>query len=228
MGLYAAAITAAFFTSMILVILSGYRTPEQAAAAAAAGVSVADLEGPMGEASPDTLVAAAATKAAGDVGVTTEILSPLAGRVVALGDVPDPVFGKGIMGPGIAVEPSGNTAYAPGSGTVIAAQPTGHAYGILLDTGVEILIHVGLDTVKLKGEGFDVHVAKGDRVEAGTPLVTFDRNVIEAAGYPLITPIIVLNAKKFGGVEMADAGEVAVGEPIITVVPAPQPAEAGL
>jgi PTS system beta-glucosides-specific IIC component len=228
MGLYAAAITAAFLTSMILVILSGYRTPEQAAAAAAAGVSVADLEGPMGEASPDTLVAAAATKAAGDAGVTTEILSPLAGRVVALGDVPDPVFGKGIMGPGIAVEPSGNTAYAPGSGTVIAAQPTGHAYGILLDTGVEILIHVGLDTVKLKGEGFDVHVAKGDRVEAGTPLVTFDRNVIEAAGYPLITPIIVLNAKKFGGVEMADAGEVAVGEPIITVVPAPQPAEAGL
>ena len=183
---------------MILVILSGYRTPEQAAAAAAAGVSVADLEGPMGEASPDTLVAAAATKAAGDVGVTTEILSPLAGTVVALGDVPDPVFGKGIMGPGIAIEPSGNTAYAPGSGTVIAAQPTGHAYGILLDTGVEVLIHVGLDTVKLKGEGFDVHVAKGDRVSAGTPLVTFDRNVIEAAGYPLITPIIVLNAKKFG------------------------------
>jgi PTS system beta-glucosides-specific IIC component len=71
-------------------------------------------------------------------------------------------------------------------------------------------------------------VAKGDRVTAGTPLVTFDRKVIEAAGYPLITPIIVLNAKKFGGVEMADAGEVAVGEPIITVVPAPQPAEAGL
>ena len=125
MGLYAVAILAAFLTSMILVILSGYRTPEQAAAAAAAGVSVADLEGPMGEASPDTLVAAAATKAAGDVGVTTEILSPLAGTVIALSDVPDPVFGKGILGPGIAVIPSGNTAYAPGSGVVVAAQPTG-------------------------------------------------------------------------------------------------------
>ncbi|MBU3751063.1 MAG: PTS beta-glucoside transporter subunit EIIBCA [Mycobacterium sp.] len=228
MGLYAVAVLAAFLTSMILVILSGYRTPEQAAAAAAAGVSVADLEGPMGAASPDTLVAAAATKAAGDAGVTTEVLSPLTGTVVALSDVPDPVFGKGIMGPGIAVEPSGDTAYAPGAGTVIAAQPTGHAYGILLDTGVEILIHVGLDTVKLKGEGFDVHVAKGDRVSAGTPLVTFDRQVIEAAGYPLITPIIVLNAKKLGPVEMADAGEVAAGEPIMTVQPAPQPAEVGL
>jgi PTS system beta-glucosides-specific IIC component len=228
MGLYALAVTAAFVTSMVLVILSGYRTPEQAAAAAAAGVPVADLEGPMGEASPDTLVAAAATKAAGEAGVTTEILSPLAGAVVALSDVPDPVFGKGIMGPGIAVEPSGNTAYAPGAGTVIAAQPSGHAFGILLDTGVEVLIHVGLDTVKLKGEGFDVHVAKGDRVDAGTPLVTFDRAVIEKAGYPLITPIVVLNAKKFGSVEMAGAGEIAPGEPIITVQPAPQPAEAGL
>ena len=228
MGLYAVAILAAFLTSMILVILSGYRTPEQAAAAAAAGVPVADLEGPLSEASPDTLVAAAATKAAGDIGVTTEILSPLTGRVVPLSEVPDPVFGKGIMGPGLAVEPSGDTAYAPGAGTVIAAQPTGHAYGILLDTGVEILIHVGLDTVKLKGEGFDVHVAKGDRVSAGTPLVTFDRSVIEAAGYPLITPIIVLNAKKFGSVEMAEAGEVAAGAPIMTVEPAPQPAEAGL
>ena len=228
MGLYAVAVLAAFVTSMVLVIISGYRTPEQAAAAAAAGVSVADLEGPMGEASPDTLVAAAATKAAGDVGVTTEIFSPLTGTVVALSDVPDPVFGKGIMGPGIAVEPSGNTAYAPGAGTVIAAQPTGHAYGILLDTGVEVLIHVGLDTVKLKGEGFDVHVAKGDRVEAGTPLVTFDRAVIEKAGYPLITPIVVLNAKKFGAVDMSGSGEIVAGAPIITVQPAPQPAEAGL
>jgi PTS system beta-glucosides-specific IIC component len=228
MGLYAVAILAAFLTSMILVILSGYRTPEQAAAAAAAGVSVADLEGPMGEASPDTLVAAAATKAAGDVGVTTEILSPLAGTVIALSDVPDPVFGKGILGPGIAVIPSGNTAYAPGSGVVVAAQPTGHAFGLLLDSGVEVLIHIGIDTVKLKGAGFDVHVAKGDRVTAGTPLVTFDRKVIEDAGYPLTTPIIILNSKKFGSVEQTAEGETTVGAPILAVTPAPVAAEVGL
>lgn len=228
MGLYALAVLAAFVTSMVLVIISGYRTPEQAAAAAAAGVPVADLEGPMSEASPDTLVAAAQTKAAGEAGVTVEVLSPLDGAVVALGDVPDPVFGKGIMGPGVAIMPSGNTACAPGNGTVVAVQPTGHAFGLLLDTGVEVLIHVGLDTVKLKGEGFDVHVTKGQKVAAGTPLVTFDHAVIEAAGYSLITPVIVLNSKKFGGVDLVGSGEIRSGETLLTIQPAPAPAEAGL
>ena len=228
MGLYGLAILAAFLTSMILVIISGYRTPEQAAAAVAAGVPVADLEGPMSEASPDTLVAAAATKAAGEAGVTAEVLSPLDGTAVALSEVDDPVFGKGIMGPGVAVIPSGDTAYAPGAGVVVAVQPTGHAYGLLLDNGVEVLIHIGIDTVKLKGEGFDIKVAKGERVSAGAPLVTFDRAVIEAAGYPLITPIVVLNAKKFGGVEPMAAGDVAAGAPLLAVQPAPAPAEAGL
>ena len=228
MALYAFAITAAFITSMVLVIFSGYRSPEQAAELSAAEVSVADLEGPMSQASTDTLIAAAQTKAAGDAGVVTEVLSPLAGTVVALGDVPDPVFSRGTLGPGIAVIPSGNTAYAPGSGVIVAAQPTGHAFGLLLDSGVEVLIHVGIDTVKLKGEGFDVHVAKGQRVTAGTPLVTFDRQVIENAGYPLITPIIILNARKFGSVEPTALSEIAVGATILTVTPAPVPAEVGL
>ncbi len=228
MGLYAIAVLAAFFTAMTLVILSGYRTPEQAAAAAAAGVSVADLESPMSEASSDTLVAAAATKAVGDAGLEAYVVSPLDGRVVALSDVPDPVFGKGIMGPGVAIEPSGDTAYAPGAGVVVAAQATGHAFGLALDNGVEVLIHIGIDTVKLKGEGFQVRVAKGDRVAVGTPLVTFDRAVIEAAGYPLITPIVILNARKFGGVEVAAEGEVAAGATLLALAPAPQPAEAGL
>ena len=137
------------------------------------------------------------------------------------------MFGKGILGPGIAVIPSGNTAYAPGSGVVVAAQPTGHAFGLLLDSGVEVLIHIGIDTVKLKGAGFDVHVAKGDRVTAGTPLVTFDRKVIEDAGYPL-TPIIILHSKKFGSVEQTAESETTVGAPILAVTPAPVAAEVGL
>ena len=148
--------------------------------------------------------------------------------MVALSDVPDPVFGKGIMGPGVAIEPSGDTAYSPGSGVVVAAQPTGHAFGLALDNGVEVLIHIGIDTVKLKGEGFTVHVAKGDRVTAGTPLVTFDRSVIQAAGYPLITPIVILNAKKFGGLQPAATGEVRAGELLVAMAPAPQPIEAGV
>ena len=228
MGLYAAAVLAAFFTSMILVIFSGYRSPEDAAELEAAEVPVADLEGRLAGASAATLIAASATEAAGEAGLATDIQSPLDGTVVALSDVPDPVFSRGTLGPGIAVIPSGNIAYAPGSGVVVAAQPTGHAFGLLLDSGVEVLIHVGIDTVKLKGVGFDVHVTKGQRVTAGTPLVTFDRKVIEDAGYPLITPIIILNAKKFGSVEPVASGETIVGATILTVLPAPVPAEAGL
>ncbi|MEZ5132821.1 MAG: glucose PTS transporter subunit IIA [Mycobacterium sp.] len=228
MGLYAVAVLAAFVTSMVLVILSGYRTPEQAAAAVAAGVPVADLEGPMSEASADTLVAAAATKAAGEAGVATEIKSPLDGTLMALSEVPDPVFGKGIMGPGVAIEPSGNTAYAPGSGVVVAAQPTGHAFGLLLDSGVEVLIHIGIDTVKLKGDGFDVKVAKGDRVTAGSPLVSFDPKVIQDAGYSLVTPVIILNAKKFGPIDPVESGQIVVGATILTVAPVPEPIESGL
>ena len=100
------------------------------------------------------------------------------------------------MGPGVAIEPTGDTVYSPGAGVVAAAQPTGHAFGLQLDNGAEILIHVGIDTVNLKGEGFDVKVRNGDRVEVGTPLVSFDRAVIEKAGYPLITPVISFSASR--------------------------------
>jgi PTS system beta-glucosides-specific IIC component len=228
MGLYTGAILAAFLTSMILVILSGYRTPEQAAELQAARVPVADLEGPLAAASSGTLIAAAETRAAGEAGIVREVLSPLDGMVVALADVPDPVFSRGTMGPGVAVMPSGDTAYAPGAGTVVAAQPTGHAFGLVLDNGLEVLIHIGIDTVQLKGAGFDVHVTKGQKVTAGTPLVTFDRKVIEDAGYSLITPVIVMNGKKFGPTHDVSGGDITVGAPLLAVAPAPEPAEAGL
>ncbi|MCX6480210.1 MAG: PTS glucose transporter subunit IIA [Mycobacterium sp.] len=148
--------------------------------------------------------------------------------VVALADVPDPVFSRGTMGPGVAVMPSGDTAYAPGAGTVVAAQPTGHAFGLVLDNGLEVLIHIGIDTVQLKGAGFDVHVTKGQKVTAGAPLVTFNRKVIEDAGYSLITPVIVMNGKKFGPTRDVSGGDVTVGAPLLAVAPAPEPVEAGL
>lgn len=134
-----------------------------------------------------------------------------------MADIPDPVFAKGTMGPGVGVVPSGDTAYSPGNGIVVAAQPTGHAFGLVLDGGIEVLIHVGIDTVQLKGEGFTVHVNKGDKVTTGAPLVTFDRKVIEDAGYSLVTPVIVLNGKKFAAVEPTAAGAISVGDPILTV-----------
>lgn len=228
MALYGLAVTAAFLTAMILVILSGYRTPEQQAEFAAAQVPVADLETAPAGASAATVIAAAQTKAADERGVTTEIASPLDGTVMALAEVPDPVFSKGTLGPGIAVLPSGDTAYAPGSGVVIAAQPTGHAFGLVLDGGIEVLIHVGIDTVQLKGEGFDVKVKKGDRVTVGTPLVTFDRKVIEDAGYSLVTPVIVLNGKKFASVQPVASGEVKAGAVVLEVEAKPAPAPASV
>jgi len=149
--------------------------------------------------------------------VLATIGSPVAGVVVPLVDVPDPVFSKGIVGLGVGVDPTGDTVYAPTAGKVLVAQPTGHAFGLMLEGGIEMLIHVGIDTVNLAGKGFDVKVKAGDKVEAGTPLVTFDRAVIEAAGYSLVTPVLVTNPKKFGSIDQAASGQVEVGSPLITV-----------
>ena len=247
-GLYGVAVLLAFFTAMTLVILSGYKNPEDAAPALATAGSgaVADeaasvsevaggsaltagatgVAGAAGAAAAGAAAAGAgaatavATKPAGTttaVGALLQIASPLDGTAVALDTVPDPVFAGGVMGPGVAIEPTGDTVYSPGAGVVAAAQPTGHAFGLQLDNGVEVLIHVGIDTVNLKGEGFDVKVKNGDRVDVGTPLVTFDRAVIEKAGYPLITPVIVLNGDGFDTVDPVKLGPVSHGDPLIDV-----------
>jgi len=228
MALYALAVTASFITAMLLVIFSGYKTREQAAEFAAARVPVADLETAPAGASAASVIAASEAKAAVERGLVSVIASPMDGTVIPLAEVPDPVFAKGTMGPGIAVLPSGDTAYSPGNGIVVAAQPTGHAFGLVLDGGIELLIHVGIDTVQLKGEGFDVKVKKGDKVTVGQPLVTFDRKIIEDAGYSLVTPIIVLNGKKFAAVDPIATGETTVGELILAVATKAAPASASL
>ena len=232
-GLYLVAVAGAFVVAMVLVIISGYKNPEPAGAAVAAATAGAasvapgvardsipavaggaELAGVAGEGAA-TATALADRPAA--VGELIQLASPLDGTVVALDQVPDPVFAGGVMGPGVAIEPTGDTVYAPGAGTVVAAQPTGHAFGLQLDNGAEVLIHVGIDTVNLKGEGFDVKVKNGDRVETGTPLVTFDRAVIEKAGYPLITPVIVLNGDTFDTVDPVALGPVTHGSPLLDV-----------
>lgn len=185
-----------------------------------AGAGVAGAAGGAAAGAAAGSATVLATKGEGeatDVGALVQVASPLDGTAVGLDTVPDPVFAGGVMGPGVAVEPTGDTVYAPGAGTVVAAQPTGHAFGLQLDNGVEVLIHVGIDTVNLKGEGFDVKVKNGDRVETGTPLVTFDRAVIEKAGYPLITPVIVLNGDAFDTVDPVKLGPVSHGEPLLDI-----------
>ncbi|EXJ50585.1 glucose PTS transporter subunit IIA [Microbacterium sp. MRS-1] len=234
-GLYLVAVGGAFVVAMVLVIISGYKNPEPAGAAVAAATAGAasvapgvargtipavaggaELAGVAGEATAATTATAVAERPDA-VGALIQVASPLDGTVVALDQVPDPVFAGGVMGPGVAIEPTGDTVYAPGAGTVVAAQPTGHAFGLQLDNGAEVLIHVGIDTVNLKGEGFDVKVKNGDRVETGTPLVTFDRAVIEKAGYPLITPVIVLNGDAFDTVDPVALGPVTHGSPLLDV-----------
>ncbi|GAA5026189.1 glucose PTS transporter subunit IIA [Microbacterium fluvii] len=236
-GLYAIAVAIAFVTAMLLVLFSNFRTPEQQAAfeaerdaaeaaaggahhrgAAAASAPAASVAAPAAAGATAAAAAAPATATAVmEVGELVQLMSPLDGTAVAISEVPDPVFAGGVMGPGVAIEPSGTTVVSPGVGTVVAAQPTGHAFGLQLDNGVELLIHVGIDTVNLKGEGFDVKVKNGDRVEVGTELVTFDRAVIEKAGYPLITPVIVLNADQFDTVDPVALGPVKAGDPLLDI-----------
>lgn len=232
-GLYLVAVAGAFVVAMVLVMISGYKNPEPAGAAVAAATAGAasvapgaardtipavaggaELAGVAGEGAQTATAVAERTAA---VGALIQVAAPLDGTVVPLDTVPDPVFAGGVMGPGVAIEPTGTTVYAPGAGVVVAAQPTGHAFGLQLDNGAEILIHVGIDTVNLKGEGFDVKVKNGDRVETGTPLVTFDRAVIEKAGYPLITPVIVLNGDTFDTVDPVKLGPVTHGAPLLDV-----------
>lgn len=223
--LYAIAVLAAFFTAMFLVVISGYKDPVPAGAADAAVDTPADAaaaaaasEAGYGPAAPSVEKGAPAPIAAvSPTSAAIELASPLDGDVVALTAVPDPVFSAGTMGPGVGIIPSGNTVYSPGAGKVVMAQDTGHAIGLKLDSGVEVLIHIGLDTVNLGGEGFEVHVARGDVVEEGAPLVTFDRDIIERAGYDLITPMIVTNAKKFGPIDPLVTGRIRVGTPVIAV-----------
>ena len=124
---------------------------------------------------------------------TVRLRQPLEGRVVPLSEVPDPTFSQGIMGPGVAIEPTGDTVVAPADGTIGATFDSSHAVALVLEDGTELLIHVGIDTVGMKGDGFDTLVQKGQKVIAGTPLLRFDLSKIRAAGHPAVTPVIVLN-----------------------------------
>lgn len=145
------------------------------------------------------------------------LVTPIVGDVVALADVNDPVFSSGAMGQGIAVKPSQDVVYAPADAEVTIVFPTGHAYGLKTANGAEILIHVGIDTVSMNGEGFDQKVAQGDKVKAGDVLGTFDSNKIAAAGLDDTTMVIVTNTADFSSVAPVATGSVAKGDALIEV-----------
>lgn len=131
------------------------------------------------------------------VGTVVSIVSPLAGEVKPLSEAVDPVFAQGVMGQGVLIDPSEGELVAPVSGTISVLFPSKHAVGLVTDEGVEMLMHIGMDTVNLDGKGFTAHVSQGDRVVAGDSLISFDIAAIKAAGYPVETPVIVTNHKDY-------------------------------
>lgn len=145
------------------------------------------------------------------------LVTPIVGDVVALADVNDPVFSSGAMGQGIAVKPSQGVVYAPADAEVSIAFPTGHAFGLKTRNGAEVLIHVGIDTVSMNGDGFEAKVAQGNKVKAGDVLGTFDSNKIAAAGLDDTTMVIVTNTADYASVAPVATGSVAKGDAVIEV-----------
>ena len=145
------------------------------------------------------------------------LVSPLSGEVVELANVNDPVFSSGAMGKGLAVKPSEGVVYAPADAEVTIAFETGHAYGLKTASGAELLIHIGIDTVSMNGEGFEKLVAAGDKVKAGAPLAKFDSSKIAAAGLDDTTMVIVTNTADFAVVEGLAQGTVAHGADFLKV-----------
>ena len=227
MALYALAIAGAFFVSFFVILFSDYRTAEEKAAFRAErdareGVSVATpaAAAPVAGASTGTATAAAPAAAAVavlDAEPTTAILSPMNGEVISLDDCGDPVFASRALGQGVAVKPTDGAVVAPVSGTLTMVAGTGHAFGLKTDDEVEVLVHVGIDTVKLDGEGFDVKVAKGQRVAAGDLMANADLGIITEAGYPTTTIVVVTNTKKLAAVEPQTGNTVSAGDEIIDI-----------
>ena len=150
-------------------------------------------------------------------GQSKTVLTPIRGKVLAQADIPDETFAQGILGPGCGIEPTGKTVYAPFDGTVNQVASTLHAVGLTSDDGIEVLIHVGMDTVEMNGKGFKALVKEGDKVKAGTPLLKVDLDAIKAAGIAAEAVEAyenVTNGDDMGELKMLAEGDVLAGTPL--------------
>lgn len=237
MWVYALSIAVAFVMAMVLTVLFGYRTPSRATEAqmvsagenarsqdAVRGIGTTSSDAESAEDSP--------SRPASDRALDSNaILSPVAGRLVNLEATGDPVFASRALGEGVGVVPetTGETAVlAPVSGMLKTVARTGHAFGIKTDGGIEVLVHIGIDTVDMDGEGFAVVVAKGERIAAGEPLATVDFGKVAAAGHSVVVVVTVVNAAELtvvtpligdgsGDNNGGDCKTVSAGSPIIDV-----------
>lgn len=228
MWVYALSIAVAFVMAMVLTVLFGYRTPPRATEAqmvsAGENVRSQDAVRGIGATSSDAESAedSPSRPASDRTPDSNAILSPVAGRLMNLEATGDPVFASRALGEGVGVVPetAGETAVlAPVSGTLKTVARTGHAFGIKTDDGIEVLVHVGIDTVNMDGEGFVVAVGKGERIAAGEPLATVDFGKVAAAGHSVVVVVTVVNAAELTVVTplIGDCKTVSAGSPIIDV-----------
>ena len=143
------------------------------------------------------------------------IYAPAAGKAIPMSQVNDPTFSQEILGKGVAIEPSEGRITAPADGKITMVFDTKHAISMQTDNGAELIIHIGLDTVQLKGQYFDAHVAAGDKVKQGDLLLDFDIDKIKEAGYDVTTPVIICNTPQFPKMECVNGMEVKAGETAI-------------
>lgn len=148
---------------------------------------------------------------------TTTLLSPLSGTIIPLSDVNDQTFAAGLLGQGVAIEPTGDRVVAPADSKIEAIFPTGHAVALHTSNGLDVLIHVGLDTVKLAGRHFKVHASVGDQVKQGQVLIEFDRHAISEEGFDVTVPILVCNSVEFASIKGNIGKDVDELERLITV-----------
>ncbi|MDN8605595.1 glucose PTS transporter subunit IIA [Corynebacterium ureicelerivorans] len=210
---YMLAIAVAFVTSFLVIFITDYRTPEEKAEALARAAAARDEDEDEVTDADDSAKQASASTA------ETAVLAPIAGQAVAMEALSDAAFASGALGQAVGVTPANGalTVVAPAAGKVISVAKTGHAYGVKTDDGVELLVHIGVDTVKLGGEGFTPLVERKQTVAAGDPLAEVDFAAIADHGVDTTVITTVVNSKKLGGVNDIADGTVAAGDPILDV-----------
>jgi len=147
-----------------------------------------------------------------------DLIAPITGKVVKMEDVPDPVFSQKMMGDGMAIEPTEGVVVSPVHGEIVQIFPTNHAVGLRTQSGLEILIHIGMETVAMNGEGFKSHVAQGDKVKAGDKLVTFDLELVKEKAESTISPIVITNFDVVDSLTKAEGISVTRGESVLLQV----------